>query len=719
MKHFFLLCFCFSIQVEAATRYIGAGGNNANAGTSGSRWATLNYANTNTATPVVSGDIVIVGPGTYNEQINETTSGVTWMAEYPAVFDATTNTITRGFLINSASNVKILGFEVTHNSTNAFADGIIFNGSVTNCWIIDNWIHSLYAPHSALTCSSSGMIDFDYNVIRGNIIEDTQWVNGAPVPSSVAGAPGSPAGASAAISIIRDIVEEGRYLISSHNLVEYNVIRRVGDFIYLCGSYEVARNNTMMNYENRHGIDQHVDGFQGGSDGRQGGTSNTVHEATFIGDLRCDDCHGLGIWQDTTSGTNTTFGDNNVIIRGTVAFHAGSGAIGVIDTDNVKTYHNTIHDQSYLLSIGNKGMVTVYSGGASNQWSTNGCVLNNIFSDLDGGVAINVSETLAFTVAKNIGYDVNTAISPNYYFSTIDPLFVDPTSATWNFHVEASSAAVGAGTNLTTVTSANGSGTTLNLADAGYFFDGYGIVEGDVITIAGNAPTRIISKSGNTVTLASSQTWTNGAKVYWGRSTAPTVGALPYASVDLASAVMSRQWSTNYVVVPTGDTRGVWFYVDNIPTYWDYDAPYTFTNTTGTVTAKAYALYAQATPVVTASAEVAPSLSALSLQSIAKNATVDVTLTTSDDVTSTANLAITATSSNHTLIDDADCTIAWNGSAWVLTCTPNLNQTGTATITVRSTDEGANYVEQTFTLSVHESSYVNQTGGRVFKQLRR
>ena len=53
-------------------------------------------------------------------------------------------------------------------------------------------------------------------------------------------------------------------------------------------------------------------------------------------------------------------------------------------------------------------------------------------------------------------------------------------------------------------------------------------------------------------------------------------------------------------MTPTGDARGVWFYVNGIPTTWDATSPYSATIASGTVTAKAYALYAQSEPVVTA-----------------------------------------------------------------------------------------------------------------------
>jgi hypothetical protein len=53
-------------------------------------------------------------------------------------------------------------------------------------------------------------------------------------------------------------------------------------------------------------------------------------------------------------------------------------------------------------------------------------------------------------------------------------------------------------------------------------------------------------------------------------------------------------------VTPTGDTRFVVFFQDGIPHTVDNASPYTATIASGTVTARAYALYASATPTVLA-----------------------------------------------------------------------------------------------------------------------
>ena len=67
--------------------------------------------------------------------------------------------------------------------------------------------------------------------------------------------------------------------------------------------------------------------------------------------------------------------------------------------------------------------------------------------------------------------------------------------------------------------------TSLQVADAGYFFDGYGIVEADLIQIEGQSVAATIAAvdyATNTITLAEPLSWTAGDGV-----SLPYHGALP------------------------------------------------------------------------------------------------------------------------------------------------------------------------------------------------
>lgn len=120
-----------------------------------------------------------------------------------------------------------------------------------------------------------------------------------------------------------------------------------------------------------------------------------------------------------------------------------------------------------------------------------------------------------------------------------DPLFVnavekyDPSDATLpDLHLQAGSPAIDKGAFLAQIVSANGSGTTFQVDDAGYFMDGWGIVQGDTIQLLGTAQTAVITSvdyQTNTITVSSDITWTQNqgiALAYQGA--APDIGAFEY-----------------------------------------------------------------------------------------------------------------------------------------------------------------------------------------------
>ncbi len=108
------------------------------------------------------------------------------------------------------------------------------------------------------------------------------------------------------------------------------------------------------------------------------------------------------------------------------------------------------------------------------------------------------------------------------------PAFVDEGGR--DFHLKAGSPMIDAGTFLTQTASA-GSGTTLPVKDAAYFYDGFGIPgeQGDEIQLEGNSATAIVvavDYANNTLTLNRSLSWSSGQGVslkYNGN--APDIGA--------------------------------------------------------------------------------------------------------------------------------------------------------------------------------------------------
>ena len=548
-----------------ATYYVRTDGSNANNGltnSAGGAFLTIAFASANTT----AGSIIRVQPGTYNEQATISASG---SAGNYKNFLADGAVICRGFQITGASYVNITGFEITHNSQTAFNDGIFFSGTGSHVGIYFNYIHNIHATHGAITVGGVTPVYTDVT-IRGNTITDTGYIAGVQFEfSSVA------------------ITTYGT--TSEHWLIEYNTVQRCADNIYAFSLHHVIRNNAFTDYEDRSlPTVLHVDGFQSGSDQLPEGTHDQLYEANWVGNLRNTDTH-VGLWQDTTLS-----GDTNIIFRGNVAYHVGGGGCGIISTKYFKAYNNTFDDISYLaLSAGNfnyYGFRTVAPN--TTDWPDHCAITNCILSSDKNFQALNYSQATNFRISNNVGYQVSTDAS---YVSTSNPLYVN--SAVLDYRLQVTSPAKAAGTYQTTISSGNGSGTSFDVADATNFCDGYAIVRGDTITVNGTT-VRITAISGNTITVNATVSWTTGMGVYWGSSATPDIGAYPYGTAEPTGIISNS--GNNYTVTVSGDVRFVEFFENGISAALDYDAPYTYTSSGGTVTAKIYALYASATPVIPA-----------------------------------------------------------------------------------------------------------------------
>lgn len=565
------LLICGATPGGAATYYVATTGDNANNGSQSSPWRTIAYASGR----VVAGDTVRVLAGIYNEQARIAVDGnsanyVSFMSD-----DANSKAVCRGFYLDGVDYVRIIGFEITHNST-SFNGAIQLNGTCSHVEILDNYIHHVRgrASGEGAVISATGTANTSYITIRGNTLFHLGFLSGVFSHANIAG-------------IYSD------YGTSDHWLIEYNSIQRSADFMYSMGEHHIVRNNALgdvdASYWPNGGGMPHTDIFQIGSDGVVANNRYGVYEANFCTDNSEPDGHFF-LQQNTASG-----GDTTLLVRGNVVANFGSGAVGNIATPNLLTHNNTYYD---IVNVADGGAVYIQYGSPA----PSGCMFVNSIIQNAGTSrdAIDISSGSA-TAMANIGYQAGSEAS---YTSTADPRFVNPASGVRNFRLQSGSPAINAGAILVTISSASGSGTSFNVNNGALLCDGKGICDGDVITTGGTT-TRVTSISGNTVTVANAVTWTSGQPVYWGTDTTPDIGALPYGSTELTAAALS-QAGTTYTVTTMGDARGVWFYVNGIPVLWDSAPPYSGTFASGTVTAKAYALYAQAMPVVTATTSGTP-----------------------------------------------------------------------------------------------------------------
>lgn len=113
---------------------------------------------------------------------------------------------------------------------------------------------------------------------------------------------------------------------------------------------------------------------------------------------------------------------------------------------------------------------------------------------------------------------------------TMAPLFIAPPAA--DFRLRSVSPCVDRGGALTATTSAGVSSTTLAVADARYFSDGYGIVAGDLVQVGGNPPVRVVhvDPAASALTLDAPLSWSAGDGVsYPFEGRAPDIGAIEFA----------------------------------------------------------------------------------------------------------------------------------------------------------------------------------------------
>ena len=158
------------------------------------------------------------------------------------------------------------------------------------------------------------------------------------------------------------------------------------------------------------------------------------------------------------------------------------------------------------------------------------------FVDINGDGYFQQDDYVFSAWQTNMNKDENSFITTNPGFVNAGPR---PTGnhEQYNFHLTSDSDLIDRGIHLT-VTTGSGSGTSLNVEDAGYFFDGYGVTQGDLIKVGSNSPVRIttVDYTNDRITLENSISWNNNDPVYYCQDSncfegsAPDIGAFEYTS---------------------------------------------------------------------------------------------------------------------------------------------------------------------------------------------
>ena len=553
-----LLHLVYVSSVYSAEYYVDRGhpqANDLNSGTESSPWLTIQRA----ANIVVAGDTVFVKAGTYNERVTPSSSGSATSGKITYARWQDDSVVVRGFNLSSRSYIRIIGFEITHNHGNYNYDAFLLtNGN--HLEIIDNYIH--HTDGFAINCGGGA----SYIAIRGNTI---QYI----------GCPRNAPGQCLGTNVIN-------FETSNNILIEYNDISRVPDFLNPGGSYYIYRNNVfgpngVTDYPD-YGGGHHVDAFQPNNT-----TTYAFIERNYHHDSVLSNSHFF--LDEISQGHHYTLREN-------VSLRNGGQFLQWRYADNHYAYNNTIVDMWYGFQ---KQQHVFHIWDSYSNWSYNN-ILYNASNNVGNPYAVDGGSIVRdYDLAYNSG-------NPNEAHDVLaNPAFVNHSSD--NLHLSATSPAINAGTALTTVTSATGSGTSLTLAESGFFTSGWGVVTGDRIRIGSRNPVTItnVNYSTNTITVGSSTSWTNGDGVYLAHhGTTPDIGAFQYSdsgysyNVSITSP-QSGGGVNGEVAIQTNVTnpdrvRMVVFYIDGVPEGTVYGSPYTYTWDTTRLTPKSYTIEARA-----------------------------------------------------------------------------------------------------------------------------
>ncbi len=204
------------------------------------------------------------------------------------------------------------------------------------------------------------------------------------------------------------------------------------------------------------------------------------------------------------AGTNDACIKNNII---------GDHPISEILFNSTLTHNLDINNNIYY----NFDQVVFGDSYASNDW--NALSFSQWQSFLEGITGINGCEENSSVVNGPDNIFINGSSRP------VDEI------QSYNYSPKLLSAAIDEGTFLT-FTNGSGSGSTISLEDAGYFYDGFGITDGDTIQLEGQlkaARITAVDYTNNTITVDQTLTWSDnqGISLAYNGSN-PDVGCYEY-----------------------------------------------------------------------------------------------------------------------------------------------------------------------------------------------
>ncbi|MBA1443488.1 MAG: right-handed parallel beta-helix repeat-containing protein [Gammaproteobacteria bacterium] len=467
------------------------------------------------AAAAVAGETVLIREGSYNEQLIPQNSGtpdnyITYRNYESELATITGTNLSPAIIISNRQYLILQGLRVED---------------------VYRWMYALNAHHNILQYNSflranhgsgsakTGLFfqEATHNKILNNTIENSSQDN---------------------LALIK----------SDHNLVEGNTFVRASHTLWVikCGNFNVIRNNYFYNEIQKIGEIYDCDnvGFD---------HEFTLHDATKHNLVEGNTFARTDYYYSTSGGNGIQYAGQNGIIRQNV-FYANNSGLGMQNYSQEARFntHNRVYNNVFHKNLCG-GITTMDSsvGGFEDNLFANNILNRNtdcerpdapyqhVYRNDMSGYQFDSNNFFSGNPGDNvIGHWGSSGISladaqntkPAFYVNNLeqDPQFVDEVNR--DFTLEPTSPMIDAGRFLTTA-AGSGSGTTLVVDDAGYFYDGFGIdgEAGDEIQLQGSNETAIIvgiNYVSHTITLDRALSWNAGQGValkYNG--SAPDMGA--------------------------------------------------------------------------------------------------------------------------------------------------------------------------------------------------
>lgn len=545
MKRTLIILLLLAANCLGATYYVRTNGSNSNNGlanTAGGAWLTLAHAESNSTT----GDIIRVQAGSYNlgGTLTVDVDGSGTAIANRRIFVADGAVTLTGQVDIQGNYTWFIGFTVTNSS-----------GNLPGFRLSDNTIGA-----EVRDCRTQGTDGEGIAVYAG--CNGTRIIGNYIDRPSVSGYPTFVSDANASIWMRGTNTSP----ISTDVLVAYNVMDNSPDFIIVGGQWVQLLNNVAG--PNNPSVVPHVDGAQA-----DGGARDVLIEGYMHFENRSPDNHFNHFDVNTA---------NRIIFRHNVI--ASKGGMGFYSSDNDRVYNQTFWNNNYTTAQSQIG--------AGDSGTDDLQIFNNLFyfsNPSAGGTGIGSLN------ANNVRTNNASFGQPNWSevgSVTSNPLFVSDTDQD-HLTLQSGSPLRGAGRYITLANGTGSSSTALIVDDA------YGLFPGDAILVGGSATSVVTRNSATSLTITPSISWSDNAQIVLAKNPNKDIGAIPFGATYLTAATYTASGS-NYTGTPNGNYRWWVWYEDGIPRETDTTSP-SYTSSGGTVTAKAYALWAQAVPVVTAS----------------------------------------------------------------------------------------------------------------------